>query len=269
MLLFHVVATGRCWIEVDRRRAALGRAGDVIVLPYSDSTGWAGPTDAVSSRSATLIDPPPWTRMPVIATARAASTDVVCGYLVCDDPLFDPRLRVLPPVFVVSPTRPGARLGEASIEYAVEQTTRSPPTVEAPTAGARAAARRDPRLHLAAHRPPTRLARGPPRPRAGPGTRRDPRLARAASGPSPSWPIGRHVSTSLLDERFREVLGLAPIRYLTEWRMHIAEDLLATTDLGVAAVARRVGYDSEEAFSRAFKREHGQAPSVWRSSDPA
>lgn len=71
-------------------------------------------------------------------------------------------------------------------------------------------------------------------------------------------------SASLLDERFRSVLGLAPIRYLTGWRMHVAEDLLRTTDLPVSTVARRVGYDSEEAFSRAFKRARGDAPSVWR-----
>jgi AraC-like DNA-binding protein len=72
------------------------------------------------------------------------------------------------------------------------------------------------------------------------------------------------VSVSLLDERFREVLGLAPIRYLAGWRMHVAKDLLRSSDLGVAAVAHRVGYDSEEAFSRAFKRETGLAPSSWR-----
>lgn len=46
---------------------------------------------------------------------------------------------------------------------------------------------------------------------------------------------------------------LAPIRYVTGWRMHVGKDLLHSSDLGVAAVARRVGYDSEEAFSRAFK----------------
>ena len=72
------------------------------------------------------------------------------------------------------------------------------------------------------------------------------------------------VSVSLLDERFREVLGVPPIRYLTGWRMHVAQDLLASTDLGVASIAHRVGYDSEEAFSRAFKRGHGVSPSVWR-----
>ena len=59
--------------------------------------------------------------------------------------------------------------------------------------------------------------------------------------------------------------GRPPIRYLTQWRMHLAEDLLDTTELAVFTVARRVGYDSEEAFSRAFKREHGLSPAHWRS----
>jgi transcriptional regulator GlxA family with amidase domain len=72
------------------------------------------------------------------------------------------------------------------------------------------------------------------------------------------------VSRSLLDERFRNVLGRSPIRYLTDWRLHTARDLLSTTDLSVFAIARRIGYESEEAFSRAFKRSHGLAPSHWR-----
>ena len=96
-----------------------------------------------------------------------------------------------------------------------------------------------------------------------------PALAAIHGSPAEKWTVASlahqaHVSISLLDERFRQVLGLAPIRYLTGWRMHLAEDLLRSSDLGVAAVARKVGYESEEAFSRAFKREPGQAPSLWR-----
>jgi AraC-like DNA-binding protein len=96
-----------------------------------------------------------------------------------------------------------------------------------------------------------------------------PALARLHGAPERRWTVaelaaGAAVSRSSLDERFRQVLGRSPIRYLTEWRMHLAEDLLANTDSGVAAVARRIGYDSEEAFSRAFKRAHGASPSHWR-----
>jgi AraC-like DNA-binding protein len=96
-----------------------------------------------------------------------------------------------------------------------------------------------------------------------------PALAAIHASPERKWNLvslarEAQVSISLLDERFRDVLGLAPIRYLAGWRMHIARDLLRSSDLAVAAVARRVGYDSEEAFSRAFKRETGMAPSSWR-----
>jgi AraC-like DNA-binding protein len=74
------------------------------------------------------------------------------------------------------------------------------------------------------------------------------------------------MSRSRLDARFREVLGRSPIRYLNEWRTHMAQDLLATTDITVAAIARRVGYDAEEAFSRAFKRSQGRSPALWRTA---
>jgi transcriptional regulator GlxA family with amidase domain len=98
-----------------------------------------------------------------------------------------------------------------------------------------------------------------------------PALAQLHSAPDKKWTVADlaasvAVSRSVLDERFRAALGRSPIRYLTDWRMHLADDLLATTDLGVAAVARRVGYDSEEAFSRAFKRARGLSPSAWRAA---
>ena len=102
---------------------------------------------------------------------------------------------------------------------------------------------------------------------------RDPVLAPALAllhrSPEHPWTVaelasGAAVSRSLLDARFRQLLDRSPIRYLTEWRMHLAEDLLATTDLTIFDIARRVGYVSEEAFSRAFKRERGSPPSHWR-----
>ena len=100
-----------------------------------------------------------------------------------------------------------------------------------------------------------------------------PALALLHREPERHWTVAElasaaAVSRSLLDERFRQVLGRSPIKYLTEWRMHLAEELLATTEMGVVAVAHRVGYDSEEAFSRAFKRAHGLSPSHWRRRVP-
>jgi AraC-like DNA-binding protein len=59
---------------------------------------------------------------------------------------------------------------------------------------------------------------------------------------------------------------MSPIRYLTEWRMHVAKGLLSTSDQTVASIANRVGYESEEAFSRAFKRSSGRSPARWRTA---
>jgi AraC-like DNA-binding protein len=96
-----------------------------------------------------------------------------------------------------------------------------------------------------------------------------PALAKLHAAPQLAWTVEDlagevAVSRSVLDERFRRVLGRPPIRYLTDWRMHLAEELLTTTSQPIATVGRRVGYDSEEAFSRAFKRAHGVAPGAWR-----
>jgi transcriptional regulator GlxA family with amidase domain len=97
-----------------------------------------------------------------------------------------------------------------------------------------------------------------------------PALAALHAEPQLKWTVTElaarsAMSRSAFDERFRQALGRSPIRYLTEWRMHLARDLLASTDLSVAAVARRVGYDAEEAFSRAFKRHVGSPPASWRA----
>ena len=115
-----------------------------------------------------------------------------------------------------------------------------------PTQHHRGAARRDAEAApgVGAGRRP-RLARRAARSGAGARDGAAARPAPTASGPSPNSRRGVNLSTSALDDRFRRVLGRSPIRYLTDWRMHIAENLLATTALRVMAIARRVGYDGQ------------------------
>ncbi len=267
MILFHVIASGSAWIESGDSERYWADAGDVIVLPYGDGHRMGGTEPAEWVPMARLLDPPPWQRMPVIRHGgHGAATEVVCGYLTSDHPLFDPRLRALPPVFVVRPPDGPARdWVRASIRYAMQQTALvSIDRFEAPT--------RIPEL-LLIEMLKLHLATAPIGETGWLHALRDPVLAPALAAihayPERRWNLlslakEASVSVSLLDERFREVLGLAPIRYLTGWRLHLAKDLLRSSDLGVAVVAHRVGYDSEEAFSRAFKRETGQSPSAWR-----
>src|SRR5664279_301265 len=267
VILFHVVAAGTCWVAVDDGERHWASTGDVIVLPYGDQHRMGGVEDAETVPIMSILQPPPWTQMPVIRHGLdGEQTDIVCGYLHSQDPLFDPSLRVFPPVLVVRPPAgAAAEWVRANIAYALQQTVPSPsPAAVIPTRLPELLLVEVLRLHLAT---------APAVDHGWVAALRDPvlapALARLHQSPEHKWTVAAlahasAVSRSLLDARFRQVLGRSPIRYLTEWRMHVAQDLLATTDLGIFAVARRVGYDAEEAFSRAFKRAHGAAPSVWR-----
>jgi len=73
------------------------------------------------------------------------------------------------------------------------------------------------------------------------------------------------LSRSALAERFTHFVGDPPMQYLARWRMQAAARLLADGQAKVATVARQVGYDSEAAFSRAFKKAAGVPPAAWRS----
>ena len=77
------------------------------------------------------------------------------------------------------------------------------------------------------------------------------------------------LSRSAFVERFTSAVGVPPIRYLTQWRLQAAKLNLQETRRTIAQLANSVGYDSEEAFSRAFKREFGVSPSQWRTQQAA
>jgi len=268
VIIFHIVARGSCWVASGDGDRLWAREGDVIVLPYGDQHTIGGVAAAPRVPITSLLEPPPWTDFPLVRHGGGGErVELVCGYLYSDDPLFDPGLRALPAAFVVRPPDgPTAGWVRASIAYALAESrpsilsadpvsTRLPELVLIEVL----------RLHLA------------DAPAANHGwiaALHDPLLASALSllhgDPARKWTVtdlavATAVSRSVLDERFRRVLDRSPIRYLTEWRMHLAQELLTTSEIGVGAISRRVGYDSEEAFSRAFKRVHGTSPSHWRT----
>src|SRR5262245_3525292 len=269
LTLFHIVASGSCWVALDDGVRYWADPGDVIVMPYADHYLMGGEADAESVSILSLLDPLPWAKMPVLRHGGGGQrTEVVCGYLHSTGPLFDPAMRALPPVFVVRlPSGPAARWVQASIDYALAD---SPPPSNLSSSPI---ATRLPELVLSevlrVH-----LATAPAIDHGWIAALRDPVLAPALASlheePARRWTVATlagkvGASRSSLDDRFRQVLGQSPIRYLTAWRMHLAGDLLATTKLSVFTIARRIGYDSEEAFSRAFKRERGVSPSQWRT----
>jgi AraC-like DNA-binding protein len=106
----------------------------------------------------------------------------------------------------------------------------------------------------------------------------DPRLRDALQAmhedPSHPWTVPELAAISGLSRAafahsFREIVGQAPLQYLTDWRMTLARDLLRTGKLSLASIASEVGYGSPYAFAAAFRRLHGISPGAWRKQDPS
>jgi AraC-like DNA-binding protein len=191
---------------------------------------------------------------------------VVCGYLYCDAPIFEPVVNALPPVFTVRPPRgPAADWVNASIQYALDAS--GPPSPNASLA-----LRLPELLFLEVLR--LYVQTGPPQLGGWLAALHDPIVGPALRDlhrePSRGWTLDELArrsacSRSTLTERFSRLVGRAPMQYLAEWRLRLAADLLQETTLGVSAVAYRVGYESEAAFNRAFKRAIGKPPAQWRA----
>ena len=192
---------------------------------------------------------------------------VVCCFLGCDERPYNPLLTALPAVIHLAAAGPHATTGWLGtlLNIAVKESgSARAGQRERPGAAVGADVRRDdPPVPRDAAARPDRLARGTAR--SGCRTGAGGAARRAAAKP---WTVERlarlvGLSRSVLAERFTGMVGQPPMQYLALWRMQLASRLLLEGGQ-VAAVAGAVGYESEAAFSRAFKKLVGQAPATWR-----
>lgn len=114
LVLFHIIAEGSCWIRLSRGGYVEASQGDVLVLPYADQHAMGVAEHVPPVPISSLLPAPPWEELPVIRHGGGGGrTSVVCGYLQCDAPIFEPVVNALPPVFTVRPpSGPGSGLGE-------------------------------------------------------------------------------------------------------------------------------------------------------------
>jgi len=262
LLVFHMVRSGRVVLSCKGAEVEL-IAGDLAILPHSDPHGMQSPGASERIPIATVLPPTPWNDIPICEiTGGGEAAEIVCGYFRCDELLFNAVLRRHPPVFAVRPVGHAAALFDAAVNYALEDGSRWG-GVTAMDHVTELLLREALRYH-AEQTPATGgwLAAAS-----------DPVVSRALKlihdDPVHDWTaeeLARRANTSrsVLGARFKALLGQSPIRYLVEWRMQLAADLLRRGDLKLAAVAEQAGYGSEAAFSRAFRRHVGQWPAEWR-----
>jgi AraC-like DNA-binding protein len=266
VVIFHLISEGECFAHIEGHEPVKLAAGDVVVFPQGDAhTMGSQPGLAPTGRqrlSAVL------TRRPrqVSFGGGGEVTRLVCGYLACDAKLAQMLLAGLPPVVRVGlrGSNAGAWL-EASVRYALEE-ARSPRP-----GGAGVLAKLAEVLFIEVLR--LYMAEQPEGQTGWLAGVRD-RVVGAAlnllhSRPAHAWTLDElarasGASRSVLAERFQRLMGVSPMQYLTHWRMLLAAGQLRHSNLPLTGIALDVGYQTDTAFIRAFRREFGVPPATWR-----
>jgi len=268
LIPYHVVTKGGCWAGVSGEEPVRLEAGDVLVFPHGDAHVMSSDRGMRGSPNRAVYSHPPDEQLP--RKVRSGSGDVettglVCGYLGCDTSPFNPLVAALPRLLVVSDrgtANPGWLTRFVDVALAESRGKRA--------GGESVLARLSELMFVEVIR---RHLEGLGQEQTGwLAGLRDPHTGRALSllheRPGHAWTLedlARDVglSRSALAERFAELVGQPPMQYLAQWRMQVAAGLLSKGSK-VIEVAQNVGYDSEAAFARAFKRQVGKAPGTWR-----
>jgi AraC-like DNA-binding protein len=263
LISYHILTSGRCFGGLAGEEQVELLPGDAIVFPHGDA-------HVMSSEPGIRAGPGVYSsaaaRYPetvFLGDGGPRSATFVCGFLGCDRRPFNPLLAALPRRLHVRGLS-GAGLGEF-VRQVTEDSYRG-------RAGTDLVLTRLAELMfvevLRRH-----LDELPPGQTGWLAGLRDELVGHALTllhaSPGRAWTLpdlARAVasSRSSLTRRFTELVGQPPMQYLAQWRMQVAASLLAQGSAKVAAIGAEVGYDSEAAFSRAFKKATGLAPGAWR-----
>lgn len=267
LVYYHLVTEGTCIASVDGVDPLPLAAGDVVLLPHGDPHVMSSAAGVVPVPAWEVYTPPPPGGVKGLRCGGGgAVTRLVCGFLACEKGPCNPLLDALPPMLRVNVRAdPTTTWIEASLRFGTREAA-----VER-SGGATVLAKLSELLFVEAVR---RFIEQLPAEQTGwlAGLRDrfvGRSLALIHAQPARPWTVeelGREVglSRSALAERFATVLGQPPAHYLTRWRLQLAAQKLRSGLASVAQIAEEVGYESEAAFNRAFKREIGMPPATWR-----
>jgi AraC-like DNA-binding protein len=262
---FHAVAKGSCISLLDGVERL--DEGDVVMYPQGDPHVLASDETVVPTPVGGLLSHIDPEQPPVVRHGGGGQmTRLVCGFVHCDEAVFNPLAAGLPKVLCGrSKGRNGSPRLHGLLQLALSEAA-------TPRAGTMTLLTRLTELMFVEVL--RTFMESLPAERTGwfAGLR-DPfvgrALARLHAEPDRNWTVeelGRAVglSRSALVERFNAFIGQPPMTYLTNWRIQLATQLLRDSHAGVADIASRVGYASEPAFNRAFRRVVGLPPAAWR-----
>jgi AraC-like DNA-binding protein len=266
VVIFHLITEGECHVELGDDPPVRLQAGDVVIFPQGDAHRMTSQPGIAPARGARLDQVLARRPRQLVHGGGGAITRLVCGYLACDARLAALLLAGLPPLVRVNVR--GSHAGiwlESSVRYALAE-ARSPRP-----GGAGVLAKLAEVLFIEVLRLyMNEQAEGRTGWLAGVRDRIVGRALNAMhSRPAHAWTLEElaqvsSTSRSVLAERFQMLVGSSPMHYLTNWRMTLAANLLCRSNAPLASIAQDVGYQTDTAFSRAFRRAYGSPPAAWR-----
>ncbi len=268
LISYHLIMQGTCWATLEGEEPIRLQAGDIIVLPHGDTHVLSTAIGLRKTPEMSMYRMPKDGILPSkisVGTAGGDPAHFVCGFLACDSRPYNPLLTALPRVIHVSDHASGALGAYFRAALAESKGSRM--------GGACMLGRISELMFVDVVR--RHLESLPPGRTNWLAGLRDAYLGRALAAlhadPARDWTLEAlaheaALSRSAFAERFTEFVGQPPMQYLTSWRMQLATNYLRTTTDSVSSISSRVGYDSEAAFSRAFKKAVGAPPSEWRNA---
>lgn len=267
IIIYHLLCEGRAYCEIDGLERVDLEPGDLIALPHGHEHRMGGGSCA-SPLNAEEALPGILSRGLELLTVGGSgqSARFICGYLACDPHLSQSFLGGLPPLIRLNirDDASGQWL-ENSLRFSVTQAAAKAP------GAAELLTRLSEVFFVETLR---RFQRELPPDQTGwLAAAREPSVGKALTlmhvRHAQPWTIAElarevGLSRTVLTERFRRFLGESPMAYLVRWRLRLGARALTTTTQSVAQVAFDVGYESEAAFNRAFKREYGLPPARYR-----
>lgn len=268
LILYHYVVEGRCALAVAGQPPIEMETGSAVIFPRNDAHVMGSDLSLEAVDSHSILKPSSSGNLAYINHGGGgATTRIVCGFLgyrrVDGNPLID----ALPPMLHLDTRRSSAAAWiQSSFQFAADEIAHGRAGTDS------VLAKISELLFVEAIR---RYIDALPKAEKGwlAGCK-DPFVARALAelhtAVGELWTLDRlarqvGLSRSALCNRFTALVGDPPMRYLTQWRLHVAAQRLRNTRSPLISIAQEVGFETEEAFNRAFKRRYGKPPATWRN----
>lgn len=267
LICYHYMVEGRMRVKAGDEPVLELKAGDLVLFPRNDLHYMGSDISLPPVKANDIIQPPHCCGLYTIRHGGGGPiAKVICGFLGCEDSRSNPVITTLPAAMRLSVEEAGAAEWiRSTFQFAADELAAGHPGSET------VLAKLSELLFVEAVR---RYAESLPEDQTGwLAGLRDPYVAKTLAllhgDIAKEWTVEElsaaiGLSRSALADRFTRLIGVPPKQYLANWRMQVAAQKLRNSNQSLSQIAAEVGYVSDAAFSRAFKKYYGKAPAAWR-----